>query len=340
MTEPQLPRNALDGAADSSVVHRRLPPNAAIDAANSETTRDRMRASWQRAVEFVGSADEVIQRMSGRNLMLAIAIGLSGGAIFVLSLVFVKVVFVVFVAAIVGFAVPELAIALRRRALRVPVLPSTVAGIALVVLPYFRGEGAQWLTLLAGAVLVMLWRLLEQLVPRMRTAPGALVRDLAASVFVLVYVPFLASFATMLTSYDGGEWWILAGLIVVVAVDVSAYAVGRSLGHHHLAPRISPNKTWEGTAGAALGALLAGVLLAVFMLQQPWWVGLLLGSVVVVVATLGDLGESEIKRELGVKDMSNWLPGHGGFLDRLDSMLPSCAVAFAAYLVFAPGAPL
>jgi phosphatidate cytidylyltransferase len=117
-------------------------------------------------------------------------------------------------------------------------------------------------------------------------------------------------------------------------VDVAAYATGLSFGKTPLAPNISPKKTWEGFAGSLLAALVAGVLLGVLMLGVAWWVGLLLGAVLLGSATLGDLVESLIKRDLGIKDISSWLPGHGGFLDRLDSMLPSMAMLFVMFQIF------
>jgi phosphatidate cytidylyltransferase len=103
-----------------------------------------------------------------------------------------------------------------------------------------------------------------------------------------------------------------------------------------MAPRISPKKTWEGFAGAAAAALVAGLLLGLFMLHIPWWAGLLFGIVILLTATAGDLGESMIKRDLGIKDMSSWLPGHGGVLDRLDSILLSIVAALAMYYLLAP----
>jgi phosphatidate cytidylyltransferase len=127
----------------------------------------------------------------------------------------------------------------------------------------------------------------------------------------------------------------LAFLIIVIVSDVGAYASGLTFGRHPMAPRISPKKTWEGFAGAVLFALFAGVLLALFMIDQPWWVGLIFGGSLVLTAVLGDLIESLIKRDIGVKDMSSWLPGHGGVLDRLDSILPSAVAAFALYQLFA-----
>ncbi len=129
---------------------------------------------------------------------------------------------------------------------------------------------------------------------------------------------------------------ILGFIIIAVASDTGAYATGITLGRHPMAPRISPNKTWEGFAGAAAAAVIAGVLIALFMLGMPWWAGAVFGLVVLGTATVGDLGESMIKRDLGIKDMSSWLPGHGGVLDRLDSILPSAVAALALYYLLTP----
>ncbi len=149
-----------------------------------------------------------------------------------------------------------------------------------------------------------------------------------------MYVTLLGSFAILLLAENGGEWWVLGFLIVVVAVDTGAYASGLSFGRHPMAPTISPKKTWEGFAGAAVAAIVAGVLISVFMIHQPWWFGVIFGVVALLTATVGDLAESLIKRDLGIKDMSSWLPGHGGFLDRLDSILPSAAATYVLFLIF------
>ena len=155
--------------------------------------------------------------------------------------------------------------------------------------------------------------------------------------FVQLYITFLAGFYVVLTGEkdNGGQWWVLAALIIVVTTDVGAYAAGLSFGKHKMAPKISPGKTWEGFAGAAVAAMIAGILLAWLMLGQPWWEGTIMGLTLMLVGTMGDLIESLLKRELGIKDISGWLPGHGGFLDRLDSILPSAAVAYAFFLIFA-----
>src|SRR5690606_33751873 len=123
-------------------------------------------------------------------------------------------------------------------------------------------------------------------------------------------------------------------LIVVIASDTGAYASGLLWGAHPMAPRISPKKTWEGFIGAATVAVVAGVFLAEFMIGIPWWAGMIFGLVLMLAATMGDLIESLMKRDLGIKDISTWLPGHGGFLDRADSALPSAAVAYVMFLVF------
>ncbi len=178
----------------------------------------------------------------------------------------------------------------------------------------------------------MVWRLIEGLLPAWETPPKTLIRDVFSGLFSLVYVAFLGSMAVLLLQADRGEWWVFSLVLLAVSVDIGAYASGVTLGKHKMTPRISPNKTWEGFAGAAVAAIAAGVLAAIFALQQPWWVGVVLGVVVLLTATGGDLTESLIKRNLGVKDMSTWIPGHGGFLDRLDSVLPSAVGVYGVAL--------
>jgi phosphatidate cytidylyltransferase len=285
--------------------------------------------------EQFDEANEKITARSGRNLISAIAIGLVLALVMIFSLVVIKEIFMVLAAVLVAFATLELATAFRHANLHVPRIPVMVAGVALVPAAYYWGAEGQWLVFLGGVVLVALWRLVEvAFLPPRPTAVGV-IRDLAASTFVQVYVSFLGSVAVLLLSKEGGQWWVLAFIVVVVLTDVGAYASGLNFGKHPMAPTISPKKTWEGLAGAAVVALIGGVLLAIFMLQQPWWFGLILGAVIVTTATVGDLSESLLKRDIGIKDMSSWLPGHGGFLDRLDSILPSAAAAYVLWVVFA-----
>jgi phosphatidate cytidylyltransferase len=216
----------------------------------------------------------------------------------------------------------------------VPRVASIVAGVAIIPASFFWLDAGHWLITLAAIAFVSLWRIAELIRPSHRTSARDLLHDLGAGALVQLYVAFLGTFAVLLTAQPGGEWWTLAFLIIVVAVDTAAYASGRLFGKHKMAPNISPGKTWEGFAGAALIAIVGGVLLAIFMLQQPWWVGVIFGIVMLFTGTAGDLAESLIKRDLGVKDKSSWLPGHGGFLDRLDSILLSAGAAYAVFLIF------
>jgi phosphatidate cytidylyltransferase len=195
----------------------------------------------------------------------------------------------------------------------------------------FGPEGQLWSLVgaIILAVLIRSGRAVLQPGSRATTLP-----DIGVAIMVLAYIPFLAGFAVTVATSPGGVWWLFTGVVIVVSVDVAAYATGLSLGRTPLAPKISPKKTWEGFAGSLLAALVAGALLGVFVVGVPWWVGLLLGAVLLGSATLGDLVESLIKRDLGIKDISSWLPGHGGFLDRLDSMLPSMAMLFVMFQIF------
>jgi phosphatidate cytidylyltransferase len=275
--------------------------------------------------------DARIEARAGRNLTKAIFFGLVLGLSLLFSLIVVKELFMVFAGALVAFTVYELASALRFAGRDIPRLPLVIVSLGMIPAAFYGGAAGLWWAYLAAVGIVSVWRLIETVRPAMRQPGVSLRTDLAAGIFVLSYVPLLAGFAVVMTAQPGGEWWVLAYLIVVIAIDTGAYASGVLFGKHPMAPRISPKKTWEGFAGSVAAATLAGILLAVFMIGTAWWVGLVLALTLVGVATLGDLTESLIKRDLGIKDISTWLPGHGGFLDRLDSMLPS---TIAAYVIF------
>ncbi|THG35848.1 phosphatidate cytidylyltransferase [Glaciibacter flavus] len=283
----------------------------------------------------IDATSERIQARTGRNLILAILIGLVLGFAMLFSLIVIKELFLLFGAFIVFFTSYELTQALRRSGRMVPVIPAVLATVGMIPLTWFFGGAGQWLGLMGGLVLMIAWRVVETLLPGRHVSGRQLLRDAGASVLVLVYVGLFTSFTVLTIARDGGQWWVLAFLILVIVADTAAYASGLSFGRHPMAPSISPKKTWEGFAGAVLACLVGGVLLAVFMLQEPWWFGLVLGVSILLSATLGDLSESLLKRDLGIKDMSSWLPGHGGFLDRLDSILPSAVVAYVLFLLFA-----
>jgi len=285
------------------------------------------------------ATNERINARTGRNLFVAILVGLALGATLLASLLIVKELFMVFAAALIAVTAFELASALRAAGRDVPRIPVVFTALAIVPLSFYEigpltRDAGHWLALLGGIVLVTVWRLVELVDPKRRASGMNVLKDLMGGAFVLVYIAFLGSFTVLMTAQPHGEWWTLAFLIIVVSTDTGAYASGLLFGKHKMTPTISPNKTWEGFAGSALAALIAGVLLAIFMLQQPWWVGIILAVTMVLTATGGDLAESLIKRDLGVKDISTWLPGHGGLLDRLDSTLLSAAAAYALFLIF------
>lgn len=311
------------------------PRNRAEFQAQIEAGRVEIESQLRDARRQFDETQERINARTGRNLLFATLFGVVLGVAMLLSLIVFKQLFMLVAAFVIVFAVLELAGALRTAGRDVPRIPSVVAAVLALPIAYYVPGAGQWIAISAAVVLVTLWRLAEAVVPSMRATGRDLARDLGAGAFIQLYVTLLGTFAVVLVSRPGGEWWTLAFLILVIGADVGAYASGLSFGKHPMAPRISPKKTWEGFAGAVLTSLVAGVLLAMFMLQQPWWVGVILGLVIVVTATVGDLAESLMKRDLGIKDISSWLPGHGGFLDRLDSILPSAAAAYVLYLIFA-----
>lgn len=294
--------------------------------------REEFRAQLDDARAQFEATSAKIEARAGRNLFLAIGSGLIFAAIFLASLFIVKQVFILLVAALVSVALVELATAFRASGRRVPRVGVVIGGLVIAAGAAFWGAEGALLGLFAGSLLLTVWRLIEGLVPAWEVPPKTLIRDVFSGLFTLVYVAFLGSFAILLVQAPRGEWWAFALVLVVVSVDVGAYAAGVTLGRHKMTPRISPNKTWEGFAGAAVTATVSGILISVLALQQPWWVGILLGLVVLLTATGGDLTESLIKRDLGVKDMSSWIPGHGGFLDRLDSLLPSAVGVYGVAL--------
>lgn len=295
--------------------------------------RDELRAQFDEAKAQFEATSSRIEQKAGRNVFVAVASGLIFGGVFVASLFTLKWLFVVFIAALVSIALLELVSAFRVAQRRVPRVGAALGGLIIVISAAVYGAAGALMGLFAGSVLLILWRLIEGIVPAWEVPPKTLIRDVFSGLFSLVYVPFLASFTILLLDAQRGQWWVFALVLIVVSVDVGAFAAGVTLGKHKMTPRISPNKTWEGLAGAALVSVAVGITIAILGLQQPWWVGLVLGLLCLITATIGDLAESLIKRNLGVKDMSSWIPGHGGFLDRLDSLLPSTIGVYGVALM-------
>lgn len=319
------------GTAESEV-----PDHGASLQTHLRAARDEFESQVALAREQFEHTNERIKQRTGRDLIVATLIGVAIGLALLASLIFFKWIFVIFAFAAALMATFELSRALQAAGYRIDVIPQLVSAAAVVSAAWFFDPSLLWVTLFVGVAFVLVWRMVAQMAAQDGRRYDAVLRDILTGVFVQLYVPFLAGLAVVLVSQDGGEWWVLAFVIVAVSADTGAYVAGISFGKHPMAPKISPKKTWEGFAGAVVLATTAGVLLGIFMLQQHWWVGLILGLVILATATVGDLGESLLKRDLGIKDMSSWIPGHGGVLDRLDSILPSAAAALALYVLFSP----
>ena len=266
---------------------------------------------------------------AGRNLPAAIAVGVGMGAVILGSLLFERHLFVAVLALSTAVGTWELAGALRRGAsIAVPLPILLVGGQAMVWLSWPFGLRGLAVSFAGTALAMLVWRL--------RAGAAHYVRDITAAVFTATYVPLFCSFATLLVVAPDGKGRALTFLLCVVASDVGGYAAGVLAGKHPMAPTISPKKSWEGFAGSQVAGMAVGGLCVALLLQDAWWEGVLLGSLLVVSATVGDLVESMVKRDLGIKDMGSLLPGHGGLMDRLDSLLPTAVVTWAVLSIAVP----
>jgi phosphatidate cytidylyltransferase len=265
---------------------------------------------------------------AGRNLPAAIAVGLGLVLLVLGSLIFWKPAFLGVVALASAVGVWEMSRALRVTGARPPLVPLIGGSLLMSGLAWFSGEDAVVLGLVVTVLAAVLWRLADR--------PAELRLDLTASLLIAVYVPFLLSFGILLALPEDGLWRVLCTLLAVVLSDTGGYAAGVFFGKHPMAPRISPKKSWEGFAGSVTAAAVGSSLLLYFLLDVPFYWGLLFGAVISVVAVIGDLGESMIKRDLGIKDMSQLLPGHGGLMDRLDSILFAVPTAYLLLTLIAP----
>ncbi|WP_148614507.1 phosphatidate cytidylyltransferase [Nocardioides rubriscoriae] len=274
---------------------------------------------------------------AGRDLKAAVASAVVLLGAIAASLAVWKTAFMVIVVVALVVAIWELRRGLLAHDVDLPEQPLMLGGAVMVVVAYVWGTDALVTATAVTALALMLWLLHRGIDGYVKTA--------TASVFTLVYVPFLGSFVALMLAEGGldgggldddGVQGILVFILVTISSDIGGYIAGVLFGKHPMAPVISPKKSWEGFAGSLLACVGAGWVLVVYLLDGDWWVGLLLGLITVVMATLGDLCESVIKRDLGIKDMSQVIPGHGGLMDRLDSLLATIAPIWLLlhYLVF------
>jgi phosphatidate cytidylyltransferase len=265
----------------------------------------------------------------GRNLPAAIGVGAALGAVALLTLLTVKATFLLYMGAALAVALHELDGALRTREIRVPLIPVALGGVAMLTCAYWAAGGAVAAVFTLTVIAILGWRL--------SGGADGYVKDVSAGLLATAYLPLLGSaVAAMLAPADGGRR-VLTFIILTICSDIGGYFAGITFGKtgaHKLAPVISPKKTWEGLAGSAVASVAAGAICLPTLLHGHWWQGIILGAAAVAAAVLGDLAESMIKRDLSIKDMGSLLPGHGGILDRIDSLLVCAPVVWLLLAAF------
>ena len=265
------------------------------------------------------------QSRAGRNLPAAIAVGAALGFSVIAILVFVPYVWIGVVAVAMVVATHEVVRRLRTAGYAIPVVPLLLGGQAMIWLTWPLGVAGA-LGAFGGTVLVcMIWRLLSG---GLKDAPVNYLRDVSATVFLAAWIPLFGAFGVLLVYPEDGGWRVLCLMLGVVFSDIGGYTAGVLFGKHPMVPAISPKKSWEGLCGSLVFGVTASVLAVTFLLDKPAWVGVPLGLMLVITGTLGDLVESQVKRDLGIKDMGTVLPGHGGLMDRIDSVLPSAVATW------------
>jgi phosphatidate cytidylyltransferase len=268
---------------------------------------------------------------AGRDLPIAIAVGLGLLGAVAASLAFRKEVFIGFALVACGAGLWELAQALTRRDIHIPLLPLLVGTAGILVSSYTSGPEALLVAFMLTVGGVVVWRVLD--------GGGAeALRDAAAGSFATAYVPFMAGFVMLMLAQPSGDRRVALFVLLVVASDTGGYAAGVLAGRHPLAPSVSPKKSWEGLAGSLALASGVGAVGMSWAFDVNPLVGVGLGVASVLTATLGDLAESLLKRDLSLKDMGSLLPGHGGVLDRIDSLLLTAPMVYLVLLVAVPGA--
>lgn len=277
---------------------------------------------------------------AGRNLPAAIAVGVLLGGGLIAVLVWAPYVWLGVLAVAIAIATREVTARLREAGYQIPLVPLLLGGQATLWLTWpFGAAGA--LGGFAGMIVTcMIWRLIAQgraaapvrtsADPDLSGQPGPTnyLRDIAATIFLATWVPLFAGFGALLIYPDDGPARVFSFMLAVVCSDIGGYTAGVLFGRHPMVPAISPKKSWEGFAGSMVFGTTAAVLAVVFLMDKPWWAGAALGVLLVITATLGDLVESQFKRDLGIKDMGSLLPGHGGLMDRIDGMLPSAVATW------------
>jgi phosphatidate cytidylyltransferase len=268
---------------------------------------------------------------AGRNLPAAIGVGVVLGAMAIGILLFAPIGWLPVLAVFIAIAIHEVIRRLREAGYALPVIPLMLGGQAMIWLTYYGPAGL--LGAYGGTIVVcMVWRLVGH---GLSDAPVNYLRDISATVLLATWVPLFASFSALLIFQDHGGVRTFTVIATVVFADIGGYVAGVLFGKHLMVPAISPKKSWEGLGGSLLFGITAAVLSVAFLMDRPAWVGVPLGLMLVITGVLGDLVESQVKRDLGIKDMGTLLPGHGGIMDRIDAMLPSAVAGWIVLTLLA-----
>lgn len=328
---PDHSQTAAEPAADPSrdYLPRDYPPDdsEAVGMDGDATDRYPGGRSDAEAPPTTGAAGK---GRAGRNLPAAIGVGVGLGGVALASLFLWPPAFLALIAVAVGIAIWELVRAIRISGANPPAIPLIAGGALMSGLAWWGGGDALTFGLVVTVLAVMVWRLADGVT--------GYARDVSAATLVAAYVPFLAGFAALLATAPDGNVRVLVMLAVVVLSDTGGYVAGVRFGRHPMAPSVSPKKSWEGLAGSLVAASVGGALMLFFLFDVAAWWGALFGVAVAGASVLGDLAESMVKRDLGVKDMSSLLPGHGGLMDRLDSIIFAAPTAYALFTLLAPAA--
>ena len=269
---------------------------------------------------------------AGRDLPAAIGVGVVLGAIAIGVLLFAPIGWLPVLAVAIPIATYEVIRRLGEAGYALPVIPLLVGGQAMIWLSWPYGV-AGTLGAYGGTIVVcMVWRLVGQ---GLREQPVNYLRDISATVLLATWVPLFASFSALLIFQEDGGVRTFIVIVTVVFADIGGYVAGVLFGKHLMVPAISPKKSWEGLGGSLVFGVAAAVLSVTFLLGKPAWVGVPLGLMLVITGVFGDLVESQVKRDLGIKDMGTLLPGHGGVMDRIDAMLPSAVAGWIVLTLLA-----
>ena len=264
------------------------------------------------------SINEAINKRAGRKLLPSILVGLFLLAIIFTTMAYLPILFALFVSTAVLIALHELTTALKSRDINAN-FPQLAISTALIL-------ASAWFGGLPGLAVSVVVALIANLFLVLLRGTDGFIKNATASAFTLLYPGFVAGFIFLLARSGDGFSYIATLVILVGCNDTFAYVFGVLIGKHPLASKISPKKTWEGFIGGLLFSSAGSALAFYYLLDHHPFIGALAGFAGVLAATVGDLVESAIKRDLSIKDMGTLLPGHGGMLDRLDSALITAPV--------------